>query len=76
MINEPAIKPRHTPTQRTQRDEFLKTARLAQLWINGIIWNADRDNWPEVENYFEGGGFDHKRLKSLLPTDRAKPRGE
>ncbi|HFE6699218.1 TPA: hypothetical protein ACGAEF_001728 [Salmonella enterica subsp. enterica serovar Newport] len=76
MINEPVIKPRRTPAQQAQRNKFLKAAKLARNWINNIIWNAERDDWSEVENYFEDGGYDHKRLKSLLPTDRAEPRSK
>ncbi|EEY2695836.1 hypothetical protein HFX43_004950 [Salmonella enterica] len=76
MNNESVIKPRHTPAQQAQRNAFLNAAYEAQVWINNVIWNAEKDNWPEVEIHFEDCEYDHKRLKSLLPTDRAKPRGD
>ncbi|EPD3104518.1 hypothetical protein ACR8TE_003584 [Salmonella enterica] len=44
MINEHLIKPRRTPAQQAQRDEFLKAATLARNWLNNIIWNAEHDN--------------------------------
>ncbi|EAA3660504.1 hypothetical protein ACK1YF_001496 [Salmonella enterica] len=76
MIKEHTIKPRRTPAQQAQRDEFLKAATLARNWLNNIIWNAERDIWSEVEFYVEYGRYNYKKLKSLLPTDRAKPQGE
>ncbi|EIC0888426.1 hypothetical protein LA938_000320 [Salmonella enterica subsp. enterica serovar Mikawasima] len=76
MINEPVIKPRYTPEQRAQRDEFLKAAMLARNWLNNIIYFTEKDNWSEVEFYVENSRYDHEKMKGLLPTDRAKPRGE
>ncbi|EMA5902713.1 hypothetical protein U3Y24_002623 [Salmonella enterica] len=76
MIKEHTIKPRRTPAQQAQRDEFLKAATLARNWLNNIIWNAERDIWSEVEFYVEYGRYDYEKLKGLLPTDRAKPQGE
>ncbi|HGA5503400.1 TPA: hypothetical protein ACISZU_000176 [Salmonella enterica subsp. enterica serovar Potsdam] len=76
MTDQPIIKPRRTPEQRAQRDEFLKAARLAQSWLNNIVWNAEKDNWSEVEFFLGGGRYDYEKMKSLLPTDRAEPRGE
>ncbi|EMD4264187.1 hypothetical protein VQ326_002241 [Salmonella enterica] len=76
MTDAPIIKPRRTPEQQEQRDEFLKAATLARNWLNNIIWNAERDIWSEVEFYVENGRYDYEKLKSLLPTDRAEPRGE
>lgn len=76
MNNEPVIKPRRTPAQQTQRDEFLKAATLARCRLNNIIWNAERGNWSDVELYLKGGRYDYEKMKSLLPTDRAEPRGE
>ncbi|ECG5643210.1 hypothetical protein E1K64_15820 [Salmonella enterica subsp. enterica serovar Poona] len=76
MINEPVIKPRRTPAQQAQRDEFLKAATFARSWLNSIIWNAEHDNWSEVEFYLGTGVHDYEKMKGLLPTDRAKPRGD
>ncbi|HAF2130147.1 TPA: hypothetical protein G9F27_004418 [Salmonella enterica] len=76
MINEHLIKPRRTPAQQAQRDEFLRAATLARNWLNNIIWNAEHDNWSEVEFYLEGGRYDYEKMKGLLPTDRAEPRAE
>lgn len=69
------IRPRRTPLQQAQRDDFIKAATLARNWINNIIWNAEKDNWSEVEFYLENGRYDYKKMKSLLPTDRAEPQG-
>ncbi|HAT1683680.1 TPA: hypothetical protein I8Y21_004436 [Klebsiella oxytoca] len=69
------IKPRRTPAQRAQRDEFLKAARLAQSWLNNIVRNAEKDNWSEVEFFLENGRYDYEKMKALLPTDRAEPQG-
>ncbi|EEB7342839.1 hypothetical protein DI121_24385 [Salmonella enterica] len=76
MIKEHTIKPRRTPAQQAQRDEFLKAAALAQNWINHIVRFAEQDNWSEVEFYVGSGRYDYEKLKSLLPTDRAEARGE
>ncbi|EAP9511323.1 hypothetical protein HB016_004848 [Salmonella enterica subsp. enterica] len=76
MNNESVIKPRHTPAQQAQRDEFLKAATLARNWLNNIIWNAERDNWSEVEYLLRFTGAADDRMKDALPTDRAEPRGE
>lgn len=76
MIKEHTIKPRRTPAQQAQRDEFLKAAALAQNWINHIVRFAEQDNWSEVEFYVGSGRYDYEKMKSLLPTDRAEPRGE
>ncbi|EDS3168031.1 hypothetical protein GRH13_001125 [Salmonella enterica subsp. enterica] len=76
MINEPVVKLRRTPAQQAQRDEFLKAATFASSWLNSIIWNAEHDNWSEVEFYLEGGRYDYEKMKSLLPTDRAEPQGD
>ncbi|ECM1813071.1 hypothetical protein SX97_09285 [Salmonella enterica subsp. enterica serovar Newport] len=76
MINEHVIKPRRTPAQQAQRDEFLKAATLARNWINHIIRYATADNWSEVEFYLSAGRHDYEKMKELLPTDRAEPRGE
>lgn len=70
-----AIKPRRTPAQQAQRDEFLKAATLARNWLNNIIYFAEKDNWSEVEFYVENGRYDHEKLKGLLPADRAEPQG-
>lgn len=76
MINEPVVRVRRTPAQQAQRDEFLKAATLARNWLNNIIWNAERDNWSEVEFYVENGRYDYEKMKGLLPADRAEPRSE
>ncbi|MFS9881844.1 hypothetical protein WKV47_25875 [Salmonella enterica] len=76
MIKEHTIKPRRTPAQQAQRDEFLKAATLARNELNHAIHFAEQDNWSEVEFYVEYGRYNYKKLKSLLPTDRAKPQGE
>lgn len=76
MINEHVIKPRRTPTQQAQRDEFLKAATLARNWINHIIRFAEKDNWSEVEFYLGTGVYDYEKMRDLLPTDRAKPQGD
>ncbi|EAM5969711.1 hypothetical protein EQV05_11090 [Salmonella enterica] len=75
MIKEHTIKPRRTQAQQTQRDEFLKAATMARSWINHIVHFAEQDNWSEVEFYLGTGAHDYKKMKSLLPTDRAEPRG-
>ncbi|EGP2156303.1 hypothetical protein ITP77_002944 [Salmonella enterica subsp. enterica serovar Java] len=76
MINKPVIKPRRTPTQQAQHDEFLKNATLARDLLNSIIWNAERDNWSEVEYLLRFTGATNDRMKNTLPTDRAEPRGK
>lgn len=76
MTDAPIIKTRRTTAQQAQRDEFLKAARTAQNWINYIVRFAEQDNWSEVEFYIGSGRYDYEKLKSLLPTDRAEPRGE
>ncbi|EBA9761058.1 hypothetical protein RNH31_002688 [Salmonella enterica] len=76
MINEPVVKLRRTPAQQAQRDEFLKATTLARNWINHIIRYATEDNWSEVEFYLSAGRHDYEKMKELLPTDRAEPRGE
>ncbi|EMW9316489.1 hypothetical protein AAE121_005235 [Salmonella enterica] len=76
MIKERTVKPRRTPAQQAQRDEFLNAARMAQNWINYIVRFAEQDGWSEVEFYIESGRYDYEKLKSLLPTDRAEPQGE
>ncbi|ECZ6616011.1 hypothetical protein F8X20_05660 [Salmonella enterica] len=75
MIKEHTIKPRRTPAQQAQRDEFLKAATMARNWINHIVHFAEQDNWSEVEFYLGTGRYDYEKMKSLLPTDRAEPRG-
>ncbi|WP_080246850.1 hypothetical protein [Salmonella enterica] len=70
-----AIKPRRTPVQQAQRDEFLKAATLARNWINHIIRFAEKDNWSEVEFYLGTGVYDYEKMKGMLPTDRAEPQG-
>ncbi|ELU5952186.1 hypothetical protein SCG47_001113 [Salmonella enterica] len=76
MIKERTIKTRRTAAQQAQRDEFLKAARTAQNWINHIVRFAEQDDWSEVEFYIGSGRYDYEKMKSLLPTDRAEPRGE
>ncbi|MGG6032098.1 hypothetical protein [Salmonella enterica] len=76
MINEPVVKLRRTPAQQAQRDEFLKAATLARNWLNIIIWNAEGDNWSEVEYLLRFTGAANDRMKDTLPTDRAEPRGK
>lgn len=76
MISEPVIKPRRTPAQQAPRDEFLKAATFARSWLNNIIWNAEHDNWSEVELYLDTVVYDYEKMKSLLPTDRAEPQGD
>ncbi|HGB3471648.1 TPA: hypothetical protein ACIVB1_001938 [Salmonella enterica subsp. diarizonae serovar 61:l,v:z35] len=76
MINEPVVKPRRTLAQQAQHDEFLKAATLARSWLNSIIKFAEKDNWSEVEFYLSTGRYDYEKMKGLLPTDRAEPRGE
>ncbi|ASD84965.1 hypothetical protein LB105_003399 [Salmonella enterica] len=75
MIKEHTIKTRRTAAQQAQRDEFLKAATLARNWINHIIRFGEQDNWSEVEFYIGSGKYDYEKMKSLLPTDRAEPRG-
>ncbi|EBW7149652.1 hypothetical protein DQC40_11565 [Salmonella enterica subsp. enterica serovar Coeln] len=74
-LPSPIIKLRRTPAQQAQRDEFLKAATLARNWINHIIHFAEKDNWSEVEFYLGTGVYDYKKMKGLLPTDRAEPQG-
>ncbi|ECU9383722.1 hypothetical protein CKQ16_10260 [Salmonella enterica subsp. enterica serovar Newport] len=76
MINEPVVKLRRTPAQQAQRNAFLKAAYTARTWLNEIIFNAEKDDWSEVEFYLEGGRYDYEKMKGLLPTDRAEPRDE
>ncbi|EAO5523865.1 hypothetical protein G3755_004065 [Salmonella enterica] len=76
MINEPVVKLRRTPAQQAQRDEFLKAATMARNWLNNIIWNAERDNWSEVEYLLRFTGATNDRMKDTLPTDRAEPQGD
>lgn len=74
MINEPVIKPRRTPAQQSQRDEFLKAATLARNWLNSIIWSAEKDEWAEVEYLLKFVGRTTEMMSEKLPTDRAEPR--
>ncbi|EAM7825852.1 hypothetical protein E9853_07330 [Salmonella enterica] len=76
MINKPVIKLRRTPAQQAQRDAFLNTATMARNWLNNIIWNAENDNWSDVEDLLPVVDAYYRKLKDTLPTDRAKPRGE
>lgn len=76
MINKPVIKPRRTPAQQAQRDEFLRAVIINRSWLNDIIRAAEQDDWHEVEFLIEGAKQDYIEMKKLLPTDRAKPRGE
>ncbi|HCM1915226.1 TPA: hypothetical protein N3A33_001087 [Salmonella enterica subsp. salamae serovar 28:r:e,n,z15] len=76
MINEPVIKPRRTPAQQAQRDKFLRAVIINKNWLDDIIHAAEQDDWREVECLIEGTKQDYSEMKSLLPTDRAKPRGE
>lgn len=76
MIKNHTTKPRRTPEQQAQRDEFLNAARMTQNWINYIVRFAEQDGWSEVEFYIESGRYDYEKLKGLLPTDRAEPRGK
>ncbi|EJP7252483.1 hypothetical protein NY781_003795 [Salmonella enterica] len=76
MIKEHTIKPRRTAAQQAQRDEFLDTATLARNWLNGIIWNAEKDNWSEVEYLLQFVDRTNADMKANLPTDRAEPRGK
>ncbi|HAT1685145.1 TPA: hypothetical protein I8Y21_005978 [Klebsiella oxytoca] len=76
MTEQPIIKPRHTPEQRAQRDEFLDVATLARNWLGSIIWYAERDNWSEVEYLLSFVDRTVADMKAKLPTDRAEPRGE
>jgi hypothetical protein len=76
MINEPVIKLRRTPAQQAQRDEFLEAATLAQNWLNSIIWNAEKDEWAEVEYMLKFVGRTTEMMNEKLPTDRAEPRGK
>ncbi|EBP3057038.1 hypothetical protein TH72_15360 [Salmonella enterica] len=76
MINKSVIKPRRTPVQQAQRDEFLKAATMARNWLNNIIFNAKKDNWSEVEYLLRFTGATNDRMKDTLPTDRAEPQGD
>ncbi|EDT3088707.1 hypothetical protein XS16_005179 [Salmonella enterica subsp. enterica serovar Newport] len=76
MIKEHTIKPRRTPAQQAQRDKFLDTATLARNWLNSIIWNAEKDNWSEVEYLLQFVDRTNADMKANLPTDRAEPRGK
>ncbi|EAM4263997.1 hypothetical protein EAP05_15900 [Salmonella enterica] len=76
MIKEHTIKPRRTPAQQAQRDEFLDTATLARNWLNSIIWNTEKDNWLEVEYLLQFVDRTNADMKANLPTDRAEPRGK
>ncbi|MDJ6852861.1 hypothetical protein LED50_26240 [Salmonella enterica] len=75
MINEPVIKLRRTPAQQAQRDEFLRNATLARNWLTGITWNAERDDWSEVEFLLKFIDRTITEMKASLPTDRAEPQG-
>lgn len=74
--NSFSIKPRRTPAQQAQRDEFMKNATLARNWLNSIIWNAEKDNWSEVEYLLRFVSRTHDQMTAALPTDRAEPRGK
>ncbi|EGY1537519.1 hypothetical protein JHR70_000712 [Salmonella enterica] len=76
MINKPVINPRRTPAQQAQRDVFLKVAYRAREWLNEIIFNAEKDNWSDVEDSLPVMDAYYRKLKDTLSTDRAKPRGE
>ncbi|HAG2570860.1 TPA: hypothetical protein G8V39_003187 [Salmonella enterica] len=76
MINEPVIKLRRTPEQQGQRDVFLMAARAVRVWINEVILNAEKDKWSDVEYLLQFMGDANNKLKDILPTDRAEPRGE
>lgn len=65
-----------TPTQQAQRDEFLRNATLARNWLTGITWNAERDDWSEVEFLLKFIDRTITEMKASLPTDRAEPRSE
>ncbi|EGP2155147.1 hypothetical protein ITP77_001754 [Salmonella enterica subsp. enterica serovar Java] len=76
MINEPVIKPRRTPAQQAQRNTFLKVAYRAREWLNEIIFNAEKDNWSDVEDLLPVMDAYYRKLKDTLPTDRAEPQGD
>ncbi|EAO1992692.1 hypothetical protein E0G79_23380 [Salmonella enterica] len=76
MTNKPVIKPRRTPAQQAQRDEFLRAVIINRSWLNNIIRAAEQDDWHEVEFLIEGAKQDYIEMKKLLPTDRAEPRGD
>lgn len=76
MINEPVIKLRRTPAQQAQRDEFLRNTTLALNWLAGITWNAERDDWSEVEFLLEFVDRTIAEMKASLPTDRTEPQGD
>lgn len=73
MIKEHTIKAHRTAAQQAQRDEFLDIATLARNWLNSIIWNAEKDNWSEVEYLLQFVGRTNADMKANLPTDRAEP---
>ncbi|EOZ4487313.1 hypothetical protein ACQLT9_004149 [Salmonella enterica subsp. diarizonae] len=76
MTDAPIIKLRRTKEQQAQRDEFLDIATLARNWLNSIIWNAEKDNWSEVEYLLQFVDRTNADMKANLPTDRAEPQGK